>query len=416
MEAAKYRLFDETDTSNTTSVQFYDKKSYLNPCLDSSQAFVDKVITEIQKLHTEAGVPLKVWHFGGDEAKNIRLGGGYVDKNDPDAKPWQGKIDKSVEDKPWAKSQACQAFVKDGKVGDLNELPSYFAKEVSKIVAKHNIDTMQTWQDGLKGKDGFVNASEFAVKNVNVNMWETVFWGASDVVAELEDKGYRVVLSNPDFVYMDFPHEVNPEESGYYWGTRYTDDKRLFSFTPENLPQNAELSKGRDGENYEAASTKSHKVVYGMSMQLWSEIVRTDEQVQYMFFPRVVAGAERAWHKGSFELDYKVGATFKNGETKFTNQDNLMKEWNVYANVMGQRQLPKMDKAGLLYRIPVPGAKIVDGKLNANTLLPGLAIEYSLDGNSWHQYDAMNKPAASVGTFVRTVTTNGRHSRTTTAE
>lgn len=75
--ANEYRLVDPSDTSITTSVQFYDKRSYLNPCLDSSQNFVNKVVSEVMQMHDEAGVPLKTWHFGGDEAKNIRLGAGF---------------------------------------------------------------------------------------------------------------------------------------------------------------------------------------------------------------------------------------------------------------------------------------------------------------------------------------------------
>lgn len=50
-EANEFRLVDPTDDSNTTSVQFYERKSYLNPCLDSSKHFVDKVIGEMAKMH-----------------------------------------------------------------------------------------------------------------------------------------------------------------------------------------------------------------------------------------------------------------------------------------------------------------------------------------------------------------------------
>ncbi len=64
-EANEFRLVDPTDDSNTTSVQFYERKSYLNPCLDSSKHFVDKVIGEMAKMHKEAGMPLTTWHFGG---------------------------------------------------------------------------------------------------------------------------------------------------------------------------------------------------------------------------------------------------------------------------------------------------------------------------------------------------------------
>ncbi|POC80559.1 beta-N-acetylhexosaminidase, partial [Vibrio vulnificus] len=96
----------------------------------------------------EAGQPIKTWHFGGDEAKNIRLGAGYTDKAKPE--PGKGIIDQSNEDKPWAKSQVCQTMIKEGKVADMEHLPSYFGQEVSKLVKAHGIDRMQAWQDGLK--------------------------------------------------------------------------------------------------------------------------------------------------------------------------------------------------------------------------------------------------------------------------
>lgn len=93
--AEQYRLVDPTDTSITTSVQFYDKRSYLNPCLDSSKNFVDKVVSEVMQMHEEAGVPLKTWHFGGDEAKNIRLGAGFQDKKGT-IEPGKGIIDNKL--------------------------------------------------------------------------------------------------------------------------------------------------------------------------------------------------------------------------------------------------------------------------------------------------------------------------------
>lgn len=57
--ANAFRLVDPTDTSVTTGVQFYNRTGYLNPCIDSSVRFVDKVIGEIQQMHKEAGQPLK---------------------------------------------------------------------------------------------------------------------------------------------------------------------------------------------------------------------------------------------------------------------------------------------------------------------------------------------------------------------
>jgi len=403
-EANEYRLVDPTDTSNTTSVQFYDRTSYLNPCLDSSMRFVDKVIGEIQAMHQAAGVPLTTWHFGGDEAKNIRLGAGYTDAAKPEA--GKGKIDLSREDKPWAKSQVCQALVKSGKVADMDHLPSYFGKKVSESVNAHGIEKMQAWQDGLKDAKG---AADFATKRVGVNFWDTLFWGGFDSVNDWANKGYEVTVSNPDYLYMDFPYEVNPHERGYYWGTRFNDERKMFSFAPDNMPQNAETSVDRDGNYFSAKSDKPWPGAYGISAQLWSETVRTDEQMEAMIFPRAISVAERGWHRAAWEQTYQAGREYKGGETHHVDQAELSRDWQRYANLLGQRELAKMDKAGIHYRLPQPGARIVEGRLEANIALPGLAIDYSLDGGkSWQRYQDNARPKVAGEVMIRAVSSDGK--------
>ena len=403
-EANEFRLVDPTDTSNTTSVQYFNRQSYLNPCLDSSKNFVDKVIGEVAQMHKEAGQPLQTWHFGGDEAKNIRLGAGYTDVKNPEA--GKGILDLSKEDKPWAKSQVCQAIIKDGKVSDMEHLPSYFGLEVSQLVKAHGIDRMQAWQDGLKdAKD----SQAFATKHVAVNFWDTLYWGGFDSANDWANKGYDVVISNPDYVYMDFPYEVSPNEHGYYWGTRFSDEQKIFSFAPNNLPQNAETSVDRDGNHFTAKSDKSWPGAYGLSAQLWSEVVRTDQQMEYMIYPRAVSVAERAWHRASWEQDYKAGREYKGGETHQVDTKTLDQDWLRFANLIGQRELAKMDKAGVSYRLPVPGARVVGGKLEANISLPGLGIEYSTDGGKqWQRYDDNARPAVTGDVQIRAISPDGK--------
>ncbi|CQH55834.1 beta-N-acetylhexosaminidase [Yersinia frederiksenii] len=406
-EANEFRLLDPTDDSNTTSVQFYERKSYLNPCLDSSKRFVDKVIGEMAQMHKEAGMPLTTWHFGGDEAKNIRLCAGFQDKNGP-IEPGKGIIDKSVEDKPWAKSQVCQDMVKLGKIQDVEHLSSHFAIEVSKLVNAHGIERMQAWQDGLKdAKD----AKDFATKRVGVNFWDTLFWGGADAINDWANKGYEVVASNPDYVYFDMPYEVNPNERGYYWATRFSDEAKVFSFAPNNMPQNAETSVDRDGNHFSAKSDKPWPGVHGISGQSWNETVRTDEQMEYMIFPRVLPLAERAWHRAPWEQDYQAGREYIGGETHHVDTKALSADWQRFANIMGQRELAKLDKAGIAYRLPVPGARVVAGQLEANISLPGLNIEYSTDGGQhWQQYDAKVQPKVSGDVLIRSTSSDGKRS------
>lgn len=401
--ANEYRLLDPTDISRTTTVQFYDKASYLNPCLDSSRRFVDKVMSEILQMHKEAGLPLATWHFGADEAKNIYLGAGYTDKASPEA--GKGQVDMSQQDKPWAKSEVCQALVASGAVEDMAHLPSWFAVEVSKLVDAHGIEKMQAWQDGLRDASG---ASAFATKRTGINFWDTLYWGGSDAVSDWANKGYEVTISNPDYVYFDFPYEVDPMEPGYYWGTRFTDERKVFSFAPDNLPQNAETSVDRDGNAFSSGSAKLWPGAHGLSAQVWSEVVRTDEEMEYRLFPRIISVAERAWHKASWEQDWQPGREYKGGETHYVDTAALAKDWQRFANVLGQRELAKLDAAGIAWRVPVPGARIVDGKLATNVSLPGLRVEYSVDGGEqWQVWRDDARPVVSGNVQVRAVSPDG---------
>ncbi|HHG8773360.1 TPA: beta-N-acetylhexosaminidase [Raoultella planticola] len=411
-EANEFRLLDPNDTSVTTGVQYYDRTGSLNPCLESSRNFLDKIIGEIKQMHTEAGAPLTTWHFGGDEAKNIYLGGGYTDKNNP--QEGKGQIDLSRQDKPWARSPVCQAMLKEGKVADIDHLPSWFAVEASRLVNQHGIEQMQAWQDGLKhAKD----ASDFATKRTTVNFWDTLFWGGTDSVNDWAHKGYEVVISNPDYVYLDHPYEVNPQEPGFYWATRYSDERKIFAFAPDNLPQNAETSLDRDGNAFAGKSDKNWPGANGLSAQIWSEIVRTDDEMEYRLYPRLHAVAERAWHRAAWEQDYQKGRTYKAGVTHHVDERALTADWTRFANILGQRELAKLDKAEVAFRLPVPGAKIVEGKLAANVSLPGVTIEYSTDGGqNWQRYDDGARPQVSGEVKVRTASADGkRFSRVETA-
>lgn len=183
------------------------------------------------------------------------------------------------------------------------------------------------------------------------------------------------------------PYEVNPREYGYYWATRFTDEKKIYSFSPNNLPQNAETSVDRDGQYFSAKGVESWPGPYGMQGQLWSEIVRTDEQMEYMIYPRLLALAERAWHKAEWKSAYVLDREYVGRRTNYVNQQLLNKNWQDFANLIAQKELPKLDKAGIQYRLPVPGARIQNGMLEMNISLPGLPMEYSKDaGATWQVY------------------------------
>jgi hexosaminidase len=87
----------------------------------------------------------------------------------------------------------------------------------------------------------------------------------------------------------------------------------------------------------------------------------------------------------------------------------------VFANALGQRELPRLDymNGGINYMIPTPGAKVENGLLKANVAFPGLSIRYTTDGSEpTNKSPLFNKEIQSGGTIkLATFTKKGRASR-----
>ena len=81
---------------------------------------------------------------------------------------------------------------------------------------------------------------------------------------------------------------------------------------------------------------------------MWCETIRTTEQVEAMIFPRMLAMAERAWHKALWEDLSACG----------DNCDALKTEdWAEFANTLGYKELGRLSELGINYYVPPPGAR-----------------------------------------------------------
>ena len=84
----------------------------------------------------------------------------------------------------------------------------------------------------------------------------------------------------------------------------------------------------------------------GMSGAFWSETVRNPEQLHSLIFPRLLALAERAWHKAEWE---KV--------TDKTERDKAqIEDWERFSNTLGYKELARLDQQNIKYHLPPPGA------------------------------------------------------------
>ena len=252
----------------------------------------------------------------------------------------------------WAGSPLCQARMREHGWLDVRQLRDDFQARCRAILARHGV-AFAGWEETAltPGADGVLAPDlRQAGRDFHVYVWNNGGLPADrDCATELAAAGFDVVLANATSLYFDFAHAKHPLEPGYYWagfvGTRDT-----FELTP---------SAG----------------VTGLQGQLWGENVCSRARLEYLAMPRMLGLAERAWSA----------------------QDNPP-DWNEFANRLGQRELPRLDRHGWHYRLPPPGAIVQAGVLQANTAFPGLALHYTVDGRD---------PDASSPRYAHPVTVDG---------
>ncbi|UTF59071.1 family 20 glycosylhydrolase [Gilvimarinus sp. DA14] len=351
-EAKRYLLSDPQDKSQYLTVQSYTDNS-INVCMESTYHFVEKVMYEIQRMHRDAGEPLRTFHMGGDE-----VGRGS----------WEG-------------SPICQALFTDSDSGILgaDDLKPYFVKRVAKLASDRGM-AIAGWEDGLM----YDKNTPFLRKNLEnhsviANAWDNIWeLGVSDRAYLLANAGYEVVLSSATHLYFDHPYESSPDELGYNWATRYTDVEKVFSFRPDDLYANASRTfSGAKIDNLEKLTNKLHvglerpENILGIQGQLWTETLRTPNSVETMIFPRLIALAERAWRKAEWEKSAAEGEAYQ-------------EDWTRFLSILVNYELPKLDQSGVQFYVPPPGLKVKGESVQLNSALPNVNYDFSVNsGNTW---------------------------------
>ena len=345
----QYLLSDSADRSVYTSAQGWHD-NVMNPVLESTYRFIERVVGDLVTIHREAGVPLRHIHMGGDEVP---------------AGVWQG-------------SPAVQAYLQAHNLASVDDLWFVFYGRVEQILKAHDIPlagweeiaVRKTSREGLRTN---IPNPDFAARGWRAYVWNNVpGGGAEDLAYRLANGGYDVVLSPVSNLYFDLAWNQNPEETGLDWGG-YVDLRKPFQFIPldyyRNVPVDPSVFVGKDRlTDYGAAH------VVGIQGNLWSETLGAEGRLEYMLLPKLFGLAERAWAPDpdwAREPDREKSAVLY-GEA-----------WSRFVNVLGKRELPRLDREvpGINYRIPTPGLKAEGGVVHCSVELPGFTLRYTTDGS-----------------------------------
>jgi hexosaminidase len=388
--ARQYLLSDAADASVYTSAQLYHD-NVMNPALDSTYAFIERVVNDLVAMHQAAGVPLKNLHVGGDE----------------------------VPAGVWEKSPVALAYLKANGLSSVDDLWFVFYGRVEQILKRHGIppsgwEEMGVRKTRVDGVARLVPNPGFAARGWRTYVWNNVpGWGAEDLAYRLANGGYQVVLAPVTNVYLDMAYTKNPEEPGLFWGG-FADIDKPFDFIPFDYYKNAkEDSRGNPLPpgifvGKDRLSDYGRANIVGLEACLWSETSREDGRYEYMLIPKLLGFVERAWAPDpawARETDSARAAVL------------YRDAWSVFVNVVGKRELPRLDAEGMAfnYRIPTPGLKVVNGAVVGNLQLPGFTLRYTTDGSEpTAQSPAVKGPIAARGT-IRVAAFNERGRKGATA-
>lgn len=245
---AAYRLIEDGDTSRYTTAQDYHD-NLMNPALESTYRFMEKVVDELAAIYAEAGVPLTGIHIGGDE----------------------------VPEGAWDGAPSVRKMMAEKGLRNKMEVQGEFVARMADILGAKKIP-MYGWQDICAGFTDGMNRKLTPVVS-GINCWTQS--GGEDGISEKGVRnGYPVIISNVDYFYLDQIYQSHPDEEGMTWGG-IVDEFRTLHGLPSELCHAIDKGPGK---------------VIGVSAQIFSETVRDFSIAERYLLPRLLGVAERGWN------------------------------------------------------------------------------------------------------------------------
>jgi len=356
VEAEKYLLIDPDDKSEYYSAQGFTD-NIMNICRESSFTFYEKVIDEIYLMYKDAGIEMAKFGVAADEL------------------PYGA----------WQKSPMCDKFMSENSIsGDYNALYELMQRRIYNKISSYGA-TMTGWDDILL-KLTEKNQSETQIKDffkdddILLFVWKNDWGeGRQDMIYKYANLGYKTIMSNSSAFYFDMVDDKDLDNIGLSWSgyANYKDMWTVDVFDVFNDLYGVEknnISREYIDNSVKLDEDKKDNII-GVQSQIWSETIRNEGILDYMFMPNIIVFSQKAWSHDNSWMD------ISNNDSK---REKIENEWNKFANNIGQRVLPMVDNifGGLAYDLPKPGGIVANDTLYANTVFPGLNIKYTLDGSN----------------------------------
>ena len=135
-------------------------------------------------------------------------------------------------------------------------------------------------------------------------------------------------------------YDKDPQEPGFYWGA-FAGTRKAFEFVPHDMfvsttedPLGNRFNLEQFRQNFEQLQEDKKANILGIQGQLWGETLHQDGRMEYLFFPKLLGLAERAW------AIPPLWPTLENAAQRNEAQDEA---WNSFANALGQRELMRLN-------------------------------------------------------------------------
>jgi hexosaminidase len=169
----------------------------------------------------------------------------------------------------WKNCDHCQALIQKEGLKDEHELQSYFIKRIESFL-NENGKAIIGWDEILEGG---------LAPNATVMSWRGTEGGI-----EAAKQQHPVIMTPTSYCYFDYYQSEDPKEPLAIGG--FLPLEKVYGFNP--VP--SELS------------VQDASFIIGAQGNVWTEYMDTEQQVEYMVFPRILALSEVVWTGPSVDV------------------------------------------------------------------------------------------------------------------